>query len=64
MQGHSAARIHADEHLRVASAEKPDLDINRGAVVQLLVMSPMMKHWICPAPKHITANTHAVLLRL
>ncbi|HDS0927409.1 TPA: hypothetical protein QDZ23_002054 [Pseudomonas putida] len=50
MKEHTAARIPADEHLRLAGAREPDLDINRGAVIQFLVMAPMMKHWICPSP--------------
>ncbi|ESW36697.1 hypothetical protein O164_28340 [Pseudomonas taiwanensis SJ9] len=64
MQCHSAASVHTDEHLRLTSAREPDLDINRGAVIELLVMDTMMKHWIRPIPKNITSNTHAALLRL
>ncbi|AJG12611.1 hypothetical protein RK21_01103 [Pseudomonas plecoglossicida] len=55
--------IHANEHLRLASSGKPDLDINRGTVIQLLVMTPVMKRWIGPSPKNLTAYPHAALLR-
>jgi len=64
MQCHSTASVHTDEHLRLTGAREPDLDINGGAVIELLVMGTMMEHWICPIPENVASNTHAALLRL
>ncbi|AFK67201.1 hypothetical protein YSA_00781 [Pseudomonas putida ND6] len=64
MKGHATSRVDADEHLRLTGAREPDLNIDSGAVIELLVMGTMMKHWIRPIPKNVTSNTHAALLRL
>jgi len=43
MQCHTAAGIHAYEHLRAARSRQPHLDIHRRAVVQRFIVSSVVK---------------------
>lgn len=64
MKRRAARGVYTDEHLRVTRSRQSHLDIYERSIVECFVMSPMVKRRVSPRPKDITANSHAVLLRL